>query len=173
MPASLFDSPYYRDQFSTPAMREVFSDTGRFESWLETEAALARAEARVGVIPAEAADAITAAAQVGNLDPEAMKRHYDQVGFAIVPLVRQLGAACPPEAARYVRDSREPLRMTLITNEIERSDGVIIPLQYSQSVGVSKTHPELLGPIEQALLSGKARIDAILTEEGIPLLPSS
>lgn len=78
-----------------------------------------------------------------------------------------------PEAARYVRDSREPLRMTLITNEIERSDGVIIPLQYSQSVGVSKTHPELLGPIEQALQSGKARIDAILTEEGIPLLPSS
>lgn len=77
-----------------------------------------------------------------------------------------------PEAARYVRDSREPLRMTLITNEIERSDGVIIPLQYSQSVGVAKTRPELLGPIEQALQSGNAKIEAILTEEGIPLLPS-
>lgn len=78
-----------------------------------------------------------------------------------------------PEAARYVRDSREPLRMTLITNEIERSDGVIIPLQYSQSVGVAKTHPELLGPVNQALKSGSAKIDAILTQEGIPLLPSS
>ncbi|WP_313348461.1 methanol oxidation system protein MoxJ [Paracoccus sp. (in: a-proteobacteria)] len=78
-----------------------------------------------------------------------------------------------PEAARYVRDSRVPLRMTLITNEIERSDGVIIPLQYSQSVGVSKTHPELLEPIEQALQSGSKKIGAILADEGIPLLPSS
>ncbi len=78
-----------------------------------------------------------------------------------------------PEAARYVRDSRVPLRMTLITNEIERSDGVIIPLQYSQSVGVSKTHPELLEPIEQALQSGSKKIEAILADEGIPLLPSS
>lgn len=78
-----------------------------------------------------------------------------------------------PEAARYVRDFRVPLRMTLITNEIERSDGVIIPLQYSQSVGVSKTHPELLEPIEQALQSGSKKIEAILADEGIPLLPSS
>lgn len=64
-----------------------------------------------------------------------------------------------------------PLRMTPISNDVERSDGVIIPLQYSQSVGISKTRPELLEPIEQALQSGKTRIDAILTEEGIPLLP--
>ncbi|MTH64055.1 methanol oxidation system protein MoxJ [Paracoccus shanxieyensis] len=78
-----------------------------------------------------------------------------------------------PEAARYVRDAREPLRMTLITNEIERSDGVIIPLQYSQSVGVSNAHPDLLAPINAALTSGRAKIDAILTEEGIPLLPLS
>lgn len=84
-----------------------------------------------------------------------------------------LGIIFAPEAARYVRDSREPLRLTLITNEIERSDGVIIPLQYSQSVGVSKAHPELVGPINEALQSGSSKIEAILIEEGIPLLPLS
>lgn len=84
-----------------------------------------------------------------------------------------LGIIFAPEAARYVRDSREPLRLTLITNEIERSDGVIIPLQYSQSVGVSKAHPELVGPINEALQSGSSKIETILIEEGIPLLPLS
>lgn len=102
MPSTLFDSPYYRDQFSTPAMRDLFSDTGRFRSWLDFEAALARAEAACGIVPAEAAEAITAAARVENLDPEAMKIHFEKVGFAILPLVKQLVAACPEEAGRYV-----------------------------------------------------------------------
>lgn len=102
MPATLFDSPYYADQFSTPAMRALFSDEGRFQSWLDFEAALARAEAACEVIPAEAAEAITAAAVLDNLDPAAMKVIYEKVGFAIVPLVKQLTAACPDHAARYV-----------------------------------------------------------------------
>lgn len=102
MPASLYDSPYYADQFSTPAMRALFSDEGRFQSWLDFEAALARAEATCGVIPAEAAEAITAAAAPDNLDPAVMKEIYEKVGFAIVPLVKQLTAACPEDAARYV-----------------------------------------------------------------------
>lgn len=84
-----------------------------------------------------------------------------------------LGILFAPEAARYVRDAREPLEMSLITNGIERSDGVIIPLQYAQSVGVSKETPELVGPIEKALETGRARINAILEEEGIPTLPLS
>lgn len=102
MPATLFDSPYYADQFSTSAMRALFSDAGRFQSWLDFEAALARAEAACGVIPAAAADAITGAAKLDNLDPAEMKAIYEKVGFAIVPLVKQLTAACPDHAARYV-----------------------------------------------------------------------
>ncbi len=102
MPASLFDSPYYADRFSTPAMRAVFSDEARFSSWLDFEAALARAEAAVGAIPEDAAQAITVAARVWNLDAGAMKAQFDRVGFAIVPLVAALRAACPEEAARHV-----------------------------------------------------------------------
>ncbi len=102
MNASLYDSPYYRDQFSTQKMRATFCDTARFQSWLDFEAALARAEASCGVIPAEAAEAITEAAVLDNLDPVEMKAIYEKVGFAIVPLVKQLTAACPDHAARYV-----------------------------------------------------------------------
>lgn len=82
-----------------------------------------------------------------------------------------LGIIFAPDAGRYVRDSRTPLRMTLITNDIERSDGVIIPLQFNQAVGVSKDRPELLETVQDALNSGQDRIEAILDEEGIPTLP--
>lgn len=103
MPATLFDSPYYRDQFTSAPMRALFCDDGRFQSWLDYEAALARAEATCGVIPSDAAAAITkAAASTDILDAEAMRLDFEKVGFAILPLVKQLRAACPPEAARYV-----------------------------------------------------------------------
>ena len=48
---------------TTPALAELFSDESVLRAMLEFEAALARAEARTGVIPKEAADAITAAAR--------------------------------------------------------------------------------------------------------------
>ena len=55
MPASLIDSAVFRDIFSTEAMRGVFSDENRVQKYLDFEAALARAQARLGIIPKEAA----------------------------------------------------------------------------------------------------------------------
>ena len=83
-----------------------------------------------------------------------------------------LGIAFAPEVARYVKNSTTPLKITVITNDIERSDGVIIPLKYEQSVGISKKKAELVDEINKALASGAPEIRAILEAEGIPLLPS-
>jgi len=55
---TVFDSFLFRDAFGTPAMREVLSDFRLISRYAEAEIALARAEARCGVIPAEAADEI-------------------------------------------------------------------------------------------------------------------
>lgn len=95
-------SSYYKDMFGTSAMRGVFSDDRRFTSWLETEMALARVQARLGLIPESAADNIASAARLENLDLPSMKEAYEKVGFPILPLVKQLSAACDPDAARYV-----------------------------------------------------------------------
>lgn len=99
---TLIDSYYYSGMFVTKDMAEVFSESARFESWLEVEVALAKAEATVGIIPAEAAANIAQAARIENLDLNAMKAEFDKVGFPIMPLVHQLAKACDPEAARYV-----------------------------------------------------------------------
>ena len=99
---SLLDSDYYKDMFGVAAMRAVFGEERRFTAWLETEAALARVQARLGLIPETAGEGITAAAKLESLDLPAMKQAYEKVGFPILPLVKQLSQACDPETARYV-----------------------------------------------------------------------
>ncbi len=51
MPATALDSLIFRDIFSTPEMRQVFSDEQRTAYYLEIEAALARAQGKLGIIP--------------------------------------------------------------------------------------------------------------------------
>ena len=102
MGTSVTDSIYLGDMFGTAAMRAVFSDERRFGSWLEGEVALARACARVGVIPSGVVERIAAAAKIEVLDVTAMKAEYERVGFPILPLVHQLAKACGPESARWV-----------------------------------------------------------------------
>ncbi len=51
MSATVIDSAVFRDIFSTEAMRRVFSDENRVQKYLDFEAALARAQARLGIIP--------------------------------------------------------------------------------------------------------------------------
>src|SRR3979409_400080 len=51
MTATAIDSAVFRDIFSTEAMRCVFSDENRIQKYLDFEAGLARAQARLGIIP--------------------------------------------------------------------------------------------------------------------------
>jgi 3-carboxy-cis,cis-muconate cycloisomerase len=68
---------------------------------LRVEAALARAEARLGIVPHAAADAIAAAAEVDRLDLSALAAATRNTGYPVVGLVRQLSALAGPEAGRW------------------------------------------------------------------------
>jgi len=70
MGATAIDSAIFRDIFSTPAMRRVFSDETRIQRYLDIEAALARVQARLGIIPREAAEEICKHTQVEQFDLE-------------------------------------------------------------------------------------------------------
>src|SRR5258705_181601 len=102
-PASttVFDSILFRDAFGTPAMREVFSDLSLISRYAEVEVALAKAEARCGVIPADAAAEIAKRTDVSALDFELLRKETDIVGYPILPLVHQLVKQCG-EAGRYI-----------------------------------------------------------------------
>jgi 3-carboxy-cis,cis-muconate cycloisomerase len=98
---TVFDSILFRDAFGTPAMRAVFSDFSLISRYAEVEIALARAEARCGVIPAEAAEEIAKRTDVAALDFDLLRRETDIVGYPILPLVQQMVKQCG-EAGRYV-----------------------------------------------------------------------
>ena len=51
-------SGIFRDIFSTEPMRRIFADENRIQKYLDIEAALARAQARLGIIPQDACDEI-------------------------------------------------------------------------------------------------------------------
>ena len=55
MTATALDSSIFCDIFTTPEMRRIFSDEARTGYCLEIEAALARAQAGLGIIPEKAA----------------------------------------------------------------------------------------------------------------------
>src|SRR3954465_557300 len=90
MASTMFDSVLYRDVFSTPAMRAVFSDEALLNAYVQAEVALAVAQGETNVIPREAAQAIAQKAPTIVLDTEQLKRDTENVGYPIVGLVRQL-----------------------------------------------------------------------------------
>jgi len=99
--STVIDSILFRDAFGTQKMRDIFSDRALIQRYIDVEVALAHAEARVGVIPAEAAAAIARESRIERVDFDHMRHETDIVGYPILPLVHQLVQMCG-EAGRYV-----------------------------------------------------------------------
>src|SRR5262245_39442721 len=95
MPATALDSAIFRDIFSTAAMRRTFSDERRVEFYLEFEAALARVQARLGIIPPEAADAIAKTCRIDIIDFARLKQQTERIGYPVLPVVQQIVEKCP------------------------------------------------------------------------------
>lgn len=90
---------------TTPALAELFSDESVLGAMLDFESALARAEARTGVIPKDAADTITALAKPGSFDAAALSSAAFRAGTPAIPLVKALTEQVrktSAEAARFV-----------------------------------------------------------------------
>jgi 3-carboxy-cis,cis-muconate cycloisomerase len=94
MPSTLIDSAVFRDIFSTEAMRKIFSDETRVQKYLDFEAALARAQGRLGIIPPEAAAEICRHCNAAEMDFAKLKIQTERIGYPVLPVVQQLVAAC-------------------------------------------------------------------------------
>jgi len=90
---------------TTGPLADLFSDDFLLQAMLDFEVALAHAEARAGVVPRAAADAIRAAAKAANFDAAALARETLRAGTPGIPLSKVLAAkvrAANPDAARFV-----------------------------------------------------------------------
>src|SRR5271169_6701552 len=95
MTIGILQSTLFGDMFGTAPMRAAFGELAFIARCVEVEAALARAQARLDIVPDAAAAAISAAAAAVAANPESLdlarlKRETETVGYPILPLVRQL-----------------------------------------------------------------------------------
>ncbi|MBB2891894.1 class-II fumarase/aspartase family protein [Flexivirga oryzae] len=87
---------------SDPGIRDLFSRESRWQAWLDVESALASAEAKVGVIPDEAAVEIAKNATVDRLDRARIDEGLKRTAHALVPLVWELSRVCGSDSGRWV-----------------------------------------------------------------------
>jgi len=88
--------------YATPELLAVFDEKRKMNRWLQVEAALARAQAELGVIPAEAAREIGVRADLDHLDLELIKEGYRQSRNSLMPVIKALRAACRDGHGQYV-----------------------------------------------------------------------
>jgi len=102
MPSTYLDSAVFRDIFTTPAMRQVWSDENRVQKYLDFERALAVAQARLKIIPQDAADEIARHCDLRQIDMAKLKESTERVGTPVMPVVQQLVKLCKDRLGEWV-----------------------------------------------------------------------
>ncbi|KAJ9646910.1 hypothetical protein H2204_000602 [Knufia peltigerae] len=155
MSVSAMDSRIFRNLFGTREIRDVFTDEAYVSRMIETEAALARAESEVGVIPKDAGEMISRALRDVKIDFDRLSSETDIVGYPVLPLIKQLVEQTPPEHAKYIHwgattqdimDDASMLQiregLKIIRRELERLEMVLAKSaeKYKDTPMAGRTH---------------------------------
>lgn len=151
------DSRFHGDRYATPASRRIFCDVCRVQRWLDVEAALALAEADVGLVPREAAEEIAAAATLARVRLEPFEEGIRRTGHSLVALLQELQAACAGDAGEYVhqgattqdvQDTAQALEMRDVLAEVDAGLAAVlrrlVPLARANrdTLMVGRTHAQ-------------------------------
>jgi adenylosuccinate lyase len=98
----IIDSVVYEHLWSTPAARERFGERGRLQAWLDVLAALAAAQAELGLVPRAAAEEIAATADVDGFDLAEVAAGTRESGHSTLGLIRAWQARLSPAAREWV-----------------------------------------------------------------------
>jgi adenylosuccinate lyase len=85
-----------------PGVAALLEQDARWQAWLDVEAALAKAEAELGMIPAAAADEIVAKCDLSLFDRDRLTEGFQRTGHSLVPLIWELSRQCAGDAGNYV-----------------------------------------------------------------------
>ena len=87
-------------RYGTDEMKFVWSEANRLEKIMKAEAALARAEADIGLIPKEAADIIESS--IGSVELERVKKIEDEIHHDMMAVVLAISEKCEENADKWV-----------------------------------------------------------------------
>ncbi|MER5527204.1 adenylosuccinate lyase family protein [Streptomyces sp. NPDC002677] len=149
------DSHFYGNRYATDASRRIFCDHCRMRRWLEVEAALAAAQAELGVIPSEAARDIGATAREVDLDFDQVRSWMDESRHSLVGLLRAFQAACPGTSGQYIhygtttqdiQDTGQALEQRDVLDELDvllramASRLADLADEYAETAALGRTH---------------------------------
>lgn len=137
---SVFDMRLLQDSWSTPAMRKVFCEENRIQKWLDVESALAKAQAKLDIIPQEAADEIAKKSYYKFMDMDFILAEFKKTKHPLVPTVRGLERACENNLGEFVHFG--------VTTQDIIDTGLV--LQFKEAMGIIKSE---LQEIAKALLA--------------------
>ncbi len=162
MGARLTDSELYAHLWGTDELRTVFDERARLQGWLDVLAALARAQAKLGIVPTEAADAITELATVDRLDLDFVAEETRRTSHSTLGLIRGLRRVLPDVAAEHVylgvtvqdvTDTWTVLALREVVGVVGRDlravEGLLLDLaeRHRDTVMVGRTHGQPGSPI--------------------------
>jgi adenylosuccinate lyase len=102
MPGHPIDYYVYSGSWGTDEGRKIFSEEQMIDRWLKIEAALAEAEAEMGIIPDWAGKEISAQASVEKIDLNLARLEQQKTRHSLVPVIRAFAMACGEKAGEYV-----------------------------------------------------------------------
>lgn len=178
-PRMLTSKPYYRSGYVFISRK---SDNFDLTNW---DSEVLRKAQRIAVVPGTPAEdmlkAIGRYNDMFNYSQELVgfkSRRNQYIKYEASKMVSEVSSGHAevavlwgPSAARYVKSASTPLVMTLIPDNNKRADGQKVGFHYSTSLGVRKTDTALLAELNKVLEDQQADITALLTAEGIPLVP--
>jgi len=159
-------------------IRKIFDDETKLQRMLEVESALARAHAKAGSIPQDAADEITKKADVRYVKLERVKEIEAKIDHDVMAIVEALSEQCG-EGGKYVhlgatsndiQDTALALQLkeyiTYLNKDLEQLKGVIIKQakRHKKTVAIGRTHGQHAIPTTYGL---KFAIYAMEIQRGI------
>lgn len=98
------DTALFKGLTCTEEMRAIFNEDALLQSWMDVEAALAEAQADLGMIPAAAAQAIRDKADAGLIDVEKVKEHGKKTAHTLMGLLTEYRTLLPEESRTYLHN---------------------------------------------------------------------
>lgn len=162
MNAHIIDSRILGDFFGTREMKKIYSDENMVQKWLDVEAALAKVQAELNVIPKEAAKEIQNKARIENLNINKLREEIMFTAHPIVPVINQLSQACENGYGQYIHwgattqdimDTGAVLQMkeaiTIIESEMKEIIDHLLNLakEHKDTVMIGRTHGQQALPI--------------------------
>lgn len=134
---SLYDAMPTAGRITDSGIRQLYTTDGRWQAWLDVEAALAEAEAEVGLVPEQAARVIVESAKLELMDRDRIAAATLRTSHTLVPLVWELSRVAGDEAGRWVH-------WGATTQNIVQTGDLLL---------LRRAHRIFLGLLDQTLLS--------------------